>query len=137
MGKRARVSYFQIRSTWGSSTLFILFSEMLTLSKQKNQKYFCLMTLKLFVKSSSLSQVSPLLSPHYPLFQWYPQSNEILLNLSTKCWNSAFNALGSFRVIIVVIQVGAVKIYVGSIGGAEEKRKRGWNSVYHQNWWKN
>ncbi len=40
----------------------------------------------------------------YPLFQWYPQSNEILLNRSMKCWNSAFDAQGS-RVIIVVAQV--------------------------------
>jgi hypothetical protein len=47
----------------------------------------------------------------YPLFQWYLQSKEILLNLSMKCWNSAFNAQGS-RVIISVVQVGAVKIYV-------------------------
>jgi hypothetical protein len=37
------------------------------------------------------------------LFQWYPQSNEILLNLSMKCWNSALNAQG-LRVIIVVVQ---------------------------------
>jgi hypothetical protein len=43
----------------------------------------------------------------YPLFQWYPQSKEILLNLGI----NAFNAQGS-RVIIVVVQVGAVKIYV-------------------------
>jgi hypothetical protein len=28
-----------------------------------------------------------------------------------KCWNSAFNAQGS-REIVVVVQVGAVKIYV-------------------------
>jgi hypothetical protein len=35
----------------------------------------------------------------YPLFQWYLQSKEILLNLSMKCWNLAFNA-----------HVGAVKI---------------------------
>jgi hypothetical protein len=31
-----------------------------------------------------------------------------------KCWNSAFNAQGS-RVIIVVVQVGAVKIYVPAV----------------------
>jgi len=30
----------------------------------------------------------------YPLFQWYPQSKDIRLNLSMKCWNSAFNAWG-------------------------------------------
>jgi hypothetical protein len=37
---------------------------------------------KLSVKSLSLS-----FTP-YPLFQWYLQSNEILWNLSMKCWNS-------------------------------------------------
>jgi hypothetical protein len=68
---------------------------------------------------------------------WYPQSKEILLNLSMKCWNAAFNAQG-LRVIIVVVQVGVVsRIYVAaskpSSGGAQET---GWNSVYHQNWWK-
>jgi hypothetical protein len=31
-----------------------------------------------------------------------------------KCWNSAFNAEGS-RVITVVVQVGAVKIYVTAV----------------------
>jgi hypothetical protein len=53
-------------------------------------------------------------TPPYPLFQRYPQSKEILLNISMKCWNSAFNAQGS-RVIIVVVQVGAVKIYVAAV----------------------
>jgi len=33
-----------------------------------------------------------------------------MLQLSTKCWNSAFNAQGS-RVIIVVVQIGLMKIY--------------------------
>jgi hypothetical protein len=52
-----------------------------------------------------------LLSPPIPSFQWYVQSKEILLNLSMKCWNSPFTAEGS-RVIIVVAEVGSVKIYV-------------------------
>jgi hypothetical protein len=35
---------------------------------------------------SSVKLSLGLLSPTgYPLFQWYPQSNEILLNLSMKC----------------------------------------------------
>jgi hypothetical protein len=55
-----------------------------------------------------------------PLFQWYPQSNEILLNLSMKCWNSALNTQG-WRVLIVVVQEGAVKIYVGA--AVKEPRK--------------
>jgi hypothetical protein len=48
------------------------------------------------VKSPS---VSP---PIYSAFAPYPRSNEILLNLGMKCWNSAFNAQGS-QVIIVVL----------------------------------
>jgi hypothetical protein len=27
----------------------------------------------------------------YPLFQWYPQSKEIILNLNMECWNSGLN----------------------------------------------
>jgi hypothetical protein len=42
----------------------------------------------------------------HPLFQ---QSEEILLNLTMKCWNLAFNAQGS-RVIIVVLQVRAERM---------------------------
>jgi hypothetical protein len=40
-----------------------------------------------------------------------------------KCWNSAFNAQGS-RVIIVLVQVGAVKIYVAAVQalGREERQ---------------
>jgi hypothetical protein len=43
-------------------------------------------------------------------------SKDILLvwNLSMKCWNSAFNAQGS-RLTIVVVQLGAVKIYVAAV----------------------
>jgi hypothetical protein len=50
-----------------------------------------------------------------------------------KCWYSAFNAQGS-RLIIVVVQLGAVKNICSSSGGAQEKEKTGLNSVYHQNW---
>jgi hypothetical protein len=45
-----------------------------------------------------------------------------------KCWNSAFPVQGS-RVIIVVVQVGAMKIYMAAV--AHEKRKTGGNSVYY------
>jgi CDP-diglyceride synthetase len=58
-----------------------------------------------------------------PLFQWDPQSTEILLNLSMKCWNSSFNAQGS-RPIIVVVQVGIVKIYVAVAVEALRKKER-------------
>jgi hypothetical protein len=40
-----------------------------------------------------------------------------------KCWNSTFNAQGS-RIIIIIVQVGAVEIYVAAVeAGAQEKRK--------------
>jgi hypothetical protein len=70
-----------------------------------------------------------------------------------KCWKSAFKAQGS-RVIIVVVRGWAVNIYVAVVSplrkngwavniyvavvslAAQEKRKTGWNPVYHQkNWW--
>jgi hypothetical protein len=52
---------------------------------------------------------------------WYPQSKEILLNLSLKSSKSAFNAQGP-RVTIAVVKVGEVKIYVPA---AEALRKKG------------
>jgi hypothetical protein len=39
-----------------------------------------------------------------------------------KCWNSAFNAQGS-RVIIVVVQVGAVRIYVAVVFALRKKER--------------
>jgi hypothetical protein len=47
----------------------------------------------------------------YPLFQWYEQSKDPFYPTQYEMLkNSAFNAQGS-RVIIVIVQVGAVKIY--------------------------
>jgi hypothetical protein len=53
----------------------------------------------------------------------YLQSKEILLNLSMKCWNSAFNAQSS-RVIIVVVQVGAVKISLAIVETLRKKERK-------------
>jgi hypothetical protein len=39
-----------------------------------------------------------------------------------KCWNSAFNAQCSI-IIIVVVQVGAVKIYVAEVEALREKER--------------
>jgi hypothetical protein len=57
----------------------------------------------------------------YPIFQWYPQSNEILLNLSMKCWNWAFNA---HRLIIVSVQGRVVKIYVAAVEALRKKERQ-------------
>jgi hypothetical protein len=48
------------------------------------------------------------------------QSKDILLNLRMKCCNSAFNAQGS-KLIIVVMQVRAVKIYVAAVEALRKK----------------
>jgi hypothetical protein len=45
-----------------------------------------------------------------------------MLQLSTKCWNSAFNAQGS-RLTIVVVQLGAVKIYVAAMEALRRKER--------------
>jgi hypothetical protein len=49
--------------------------------------------------------------------------SKVALNLSMKCWNLAFIAQGS-RVIIVVVQVGAVKMFVAAVE-AFRKKERG------------
>jgi len=45
-----------------------------------------------------------------------------------KCWNYAFNTQGS-GVIIVVVWVGAVKIYVGAIAMEALRKKEGQNET--------
>jgi hypothetical protein len=57
--------------------------------------------IELSVKSPSVVPSIDFAFAYYHLFQWYPKSKEILLNLGMKCWNLAFNAPG-LRVIIVV-----------------------------------
>jgi hypothetical protein len=87
-----------------------------------------------------LSRKSPCLHPlFWPAFTPYPLFQCVLKfysNLSMKCWNSASNAQG-LRVIIIVVQLGAVKIYVTPVQALRKKGKTEWNLVYHQNWWKN
>jgi hypothetical protein len=51
------------------------------------------------------------------------QSKEILLNLGMKCWKSTFNAQGS-RLIIVALEVGAVKIYAAIVEGLKKKERQ-------------
>jgi hypothetical protein len=46
-----------------------------------------------------------------------------MLQLSMKCGNSAFNAQGS-RLTIVVVQLGAVKIYVAAVEALWEKERQ-------------
>jgi hypothetical protein len=46
-----------------------------------------------------------------------------------KCWNAAFNEWG-LRIIIIVVNVGGVKIYVAAMQALTKKeRQDGWNSV--------
>ncbi len=46
------------------------------------------------------------------------------LKLSMKCWNSVFNTKGS-RLIIVPVQVGAMKIYVVAVEALKKKEREG------------
>jgi hypothetical protein len=48
---------------------------------------------------------------------------EILLNFNMKWWNLTFNEQGS-RVTIVVVQVGAVKIYVIAVKALKKKERK-------------
>jgi hypothetical protein len=51
-----------------------------------------------------------------------------------KCWNSAFNAQGSSVTIVSSCTGRSSENICSGSEGAQEKGKRGWNSVYHQNW---
>jgi hypothetical protein len=53
-------------------------------------------------------------------FSVVSQGEEIWLNLSMKCRISTSNAQGS-RVIIVIVQVGVVKIYVAAVEALKVK----------------
>jgi hypothetical protein len=84
---------------------------------------FIVEPIELSMKSPSLHPVfGPPFTP-YPLFQWYPQSKQLLLNLSMKCWNLASNAQG-LEVIIIVVHVGVVKIYIATVGCAQDKERQ-------------
>jgi hypothetical protein len=41
-----------------------------------------------------------------------------------KCWKAAFNAQGS-RLIIVALQVGAVKVYAATVEALKKKERQG------------
>jgi hypothetical protein len=82
-----------------------------------------ILTIKLFVISPSLSPPIPSAFTPYPVFQCYPQNKKFLLNLSTKCWNSAFNMQDS-RLIIVVVQIWAVKKYVAAMEALRKKERQ-------------
>ncbi len=77
-----------------------------------------------------LSRKSPSLHPGFgpafnpfPLLQWYLQSNEIWLNLSMRCWNPAFNVQDSSGIIVVLL-VGAMKIYVAAVEALRKKERQ-------------
>jgi hypothetical protein len=127
-------------------------------SYEANETRYCFMKLNRTLRKSvwsplfphetryiiELSGMSPSVStpissafpPPYPLFQWCPQSKEILLNLGMKCWNSAFNAQG-LKSNYSNRTGRRSENRCSRSAGAQEKGNTGWNSVYHQNWWKN
>jgi hypothetical protein len=47
----------------------------------------------------------------------------VLINHSMECWYSAFNAQGS-RLIIVVVQLGAVRIYAAAVEALRKKERQ-------------
>jgi hypothetical protein len=70
-----------------------------------------------------------------------------MLQLTMKCWNSAFNAWG-WRLFIVVVNLRSVRLYVAAVEALSlppklmvfesqfiTKIDGFWISVYHQNWW--
>jgi hypothetical protein len=80
--------------------------------------------LELSIKSPSLHPcLWAYFHPLSPLFSGIRKVMKFcLLNLSMKCWNSAFNAQGS-REIIIIVRVGAVKIHVAAVEALRKNEK--------------
>jgi hypothetical protein len=78
------------------------------------------------LKTSKKCSLHPLFGPPFTpssLFQWYPQSKDILVNLSTKCWYSAFNAT-RFETNYRCCTVRSSENIRRSSGGAQEKERQ-------------
>jgi hypothetical protein len=93
--------------------------------------------LELSIKWTCLHPVfGPPFTP-YSLFQWNPQSKDILLNLSMKHCNSEWNAQTQHLMHKVWDSSCTVRSSenIRSSGNFQEKGKKGWNSVCYQNWW--
>jgi len=112
--------FFTEGGSWGSEVLvFVEYNKVCI-------KEICKFTLS-----------SPCLSPLNPSFSGVRKvrkSQYEMLKLNAKCWISAFNAQGS-RGIIVVVQVGAVKIYVATVETLRKKERQGETQKTIKNWW--
>ncbi len=89
-----------------------------------------------FLKSKSCLHplFGPLFNPPIPsFFLWVWEVRKArefyyIWGMMMKWWNSAFNAQGS-RVIIVVVQVGTVKIYVAAVEELRKNERQGQNQM--------
>jgi hypothetical protein len=99
-------------------------------------------TLSSFTLSLGLLSPLPPLSVVSAKYRHFIKSQYEMLQLNMKCWNSAFNARGS-RLIIVVVQLGAVKIYVAAVEALRKKERQDKYKIISRfltrfttkNWW--
>jgi hypothetical protein len=81
-----------------------------------------LLTIYIYIKPYCLHLIFGLaFTPQTPLLV-ISTTDEILLNMGLKCWNSTFNAQGS-RLIIIIVHVKAVRIYVTIVEMLTKKEK--------------
>jgi hypothetical protein len=96
--------------------LLLQFYELLTKGR-KGPKQNSGLLLDLSVKQPCLHPVfGPPFTP-YPLFQWYLQSKDIFIK-------SQYEMLPGRRLILVFVQLGAVKIYATAVEALREKKER-------------
>jgi hypothetical protein len=69
-------------------------------------------------------------TPPYPLFEWYPQSKEILVQFQYEMLKLSIYCTRFETNYIVVVQVGAVKIYVAAVKALRKTERGDSSNIY-------
>jgi hypothetical protein len=121
----------------GANTTFLLYGFIQSLWFQSRLNYPCNgvnillckishirdLSLKVTLSSPCLWASFHPLSPLSVVKINFTKSQYEMLQLCMKCWYSAFNAQGSW-LIVVVVQLGAMKIYVAAVEVPREKERQ-------------
>lgn len=109
--------------SWGSFSLQHVCRITSKLDTSAELMWIFINTIELSVSNPGFNLSLNLLSPPMPSFSGICEVKISLTNLRMKCYYSAFNAQGP-KLIIIVVQLGAVKIYVAAVVAHRKKERQ-------------